>query len=214
MPQRKKLSGLRKLAVVAGVAAGLAAAGHLGIKARVNSLNQGIVEMNNQRSALVAKEVPVELHYGRALRGKLRSIIYNPNEAGRCAAYTSRAAQLFFGKNYVSADAWNMPKANRVVFQVPFDRKALSGGISRQRLAGLIESRTITPGTIIGVFYPQSPNNRADRQFTHMMIYAGDNVFWHNFLGPKAVSLEEIYSAKDKAGNRMFFPVSVIEPAR
>jgi hypothetical protein len=45
------------------------------------------------------------------------------------------------------------------------------------------------------------------------MIYSGNRVFWHNFFGPNSISVDEIFSVVDKkAGERMFFPVVVIEP--
>jgi hypothetical protein len=83
--------------------------------------------------------------------------------------------------------------------------------LAKEKLAAMIRQGKISPGTIIGVFYTASLNNRPGRPFTHMMVYAGNNLFWHNFFGPKTISLEEIYSTAKK-GKRIFYPVMVCEP--
>jgi hypothetical protein len=104
---------------------------HLGLKAKVNSLNKAINARNAARSVVVAPEVPVELRYGRALKGHVRSILYNANMSGQCSGYVVRLAENLFGKKYVNADAWDLPKANKVVSQRPFDHKNFSGGFSK-----------------------------------------------------------------------------------
>lgn len=141
-----------------------------------------------------------------------RHSVFNPNKAGNCSAYATRIAETFFGKSFVRADAWELGLRNRIVSKAAFDRKTRKGGFSKQRLAGLIKSKKITPGTIIGVFYPNSVHNKPGRAFTHVMVFVGKNTFWHNYSGPKKISLDEIFSVVNKKGERLFFPVQLIEP--
>ena len=206
-----KHSAIGKAIVAGGIAAALAAGTHLGLKAHVDRLNVVVAAENASPAVGAAPYAPVELTYRGLLRGQFRQVVFNPNKPGNSSGYAGMAAKRF-GKNYVLADAWDMPLKNRVVARSVVDRAKLSGGFSRAGFEKMISDGTISPGTIIGVYCPGSPNNRPGRQFTHMMVFAGKGVFWHNSRGPKVISLGEIFSSVNNKGQREFLPVSVIAP--
>lgn len=208
---KKRFSRLKKVAAAAVLAASIAGVGHLGLRAHVADLNAEIAARNAARPAADAKEVPVELNYRKLLRGRVRSVVNNPNTPGNCSGYAGRVA-LLFGKRFVISDAWDMPKRNRVVARAGFDRGALEGGFSQGELEKMIREGKISKGTIIGIYYPDSPNNRPERPFTHMLVFVGDSNFWHNLHGPNSITVAELFSTTSKNGGRAFFPVVALEP--
>lgn len=207
-----KRSWAKKAIVAAGITVALAAGTHFGLKAHVGRLNAEIAASNAARSATAAKEFPLDLSYRKLSRGKFFDVINNPNKPGNCSGYSLRVAAMF-GKKFVFADAWDMGKKNRVVAQSVVDRAKRRGGFSKADFEKMISEGKISLGTIIGVYYPDSSNNRWDRGFTHMMVFVGKDQFWHNFRGPNAISLEEIFFSVNSKGQRKFLPVVVIEPA-
>lgn len=210
------LRGLRKSAIACGVFIALAGGTHFAAKAYVRLINAGIAAQNraSARVITVAKKVPIELRYGRLRRGQ--NPVFNPNAPGMCSAYATRVAEKLFGWRYVKAPAWDLPAKNRVVYRAGAYSATKRVAFSKKKFRELLREGKITKGTIIGVFFTKSRHNRADRPFTHTMVYVGmqgnKHIFWHNFGGPKAISLDEIYSAVDKQGNRIFYPVMVINP--
>ncbi len=214
--QRKGHSFAKRAVIAGSIVAALAAGSHAGLGARVNKLNAEIALRNAARPTAIAKEFPVDLSYGKIFRGKFSSVINNPNKPGNCSGYSLRVAARF-GKTFVFADAWDMGKKNSVVARAIFDRKKIAGGFSKEDFSKMLRNGTVSKGTIVGVFYRDSKNNLPNREFTHIVVYAGKDsvgkdIFWHNFHGPNSLSLEELFSAKNKSGERIFFPLAVIEP--
>ncbi|MFA4855385.1 MAG: hypothetical protein WC634_02225 [archaeon] len=209
---RQKHPTIRKAIVAGGIAITLASGTHLGLKAHVDRLNVEVAAENASPVVGAAPYVPVKLAYHRLLQGQVQQVVFNPNKPGNSSGYAVMAAKRF-GKNYALADAWDLPLKNRVVASSVVDRAKCSGGFSKDSFEKMISDGTISPGTIIGVYCPDSKNNRPGKQFTHMLVFAGKGVFWHNnSRGPKVISLEEIFSSMNNKGQREFLPVSVIAP--
>ncbi|MFH1588322.1 MAG: hypothetical protein ABIA76_03235 [Candidatus Diapherotrites archaeon] len=152
--------------------------------------------------------VPVELRLKRIPK----NVFYDPNRPSRCLAYSCSVAKSF-GLNYSrSGAAWDFSKSNKVVFVSSFDRNNYCGEIQKEKLSEMIAKGKVVPGTIIGIFYSESKHNKPDRQFTHTMVYMGNNLFRHNFFGPNEISLNQIYSMSGNEGKRIFYPVMVLIP--
>jgi hypothetical protein len=173
-------------------------------------LNRGITRKNEELARdKKATHAPIEKRKIQSVGGIFKvGVVYNPNRPGRCAAYATRIAANNFGKKYVRANAWELPQKNRVTFETKLEK----GGISADGLRVLIGRKAITPGTIIGVYNRASPSNRPDRAFTHVLVYVGEETFWHNWGGPRKITIDKLFSIKVHRGERQFVPLVVIEP--
>jgi hypothetical protein len=135
------------------------------------------------------------------------SLFYDPNVSGRCSAYATRIAQKF-KESYVKGDAWDLAAKNHLVYEVLKEQ----GGISKGNLRGMMREGVIRPGTILGIYVAGSPNNKPGRNYSHVIVYIGENVFWHNYGGPSIVTFKELFKVKD--GKREFIPIAVIHPKK
>lgn len=181
---------------------------------QVLARNQAIARANKERKA---KKEPYHafvegtkwnnwMHvYRKSFRQ--RKGIFNPNTPGNCSAYATRIAESF-GKRFVFANAWDLAAKNVLVYEV----KKEEGGISRRTLGNMIRLNKITPGTVIGIYCIDSQNNRPDRKYTHVAVYRGNGIFWHNYEGPNVLTFKQLFNAKTADGQREFIPVAVIEP--
>lgn len=161
-------------------------------------------------------KLELELSQRQLLKFNREKAVYNPNQKGHCAGYARRIAEKYFNKKYRSADAWEFAKANRITFRRRFAGQSEASGISKGEMLFLIRKGIITPGTIIGARYPKSIEQllHPEREFTHILIYAGDKIFWHVWDKdtPVKISVEKIYTSKIK--DRVIYPLVVIEPAK
>lgn len=128
----------------------------------------------------------------------------NANYPGYCAAYAKDIARQVSKKRYPLGNAWDLPKRTRVTASLDFHKT--KKGFEQKEIEKMISTNTLTPGTIMGLYYPQSPNNRTNRQFTHVMVYLGEKRFAGNVKGPEIKTLEQIYKEKK------MFPVCIMEP--
>ncbi|MFA6064395.1 MAG: hypothetical protein WCW44_05185 [archaeon] len=183
-------------------------------KTRTEEVNSRIKSINRRlanRDLTKARFTLVEPYHPQSLGHlKRNGLLFNPNKGGNCSGYATRIATAVFGKQYTRGAAWELAALNEVSYRKP--KNAIE--ISKQRLLRLIRKNVIRPGTIIGIYYPNSPQNIKGRENTHVMTYAGEGQFWHNYGGPRAISIDSIYSKTNKEGERVFFPVIVINPKR
>ncbi|MDD3086138.1 MAG: hypothetical protein PHD80_03500 [Candidatus ainarchaeum sp.] len=185
----------------------------------IGRIQTRLINSKIKRTNAKNKKKGVELVYAQAeqlpVKNIFRSIknglVLNPNKPEYCAAYATRIAKQLFKKEFVRAHAWELAYKNRVTYESRFNPKTLKGELTKRQLNLFIEREVIKPGTILGVYYPQSGYNHTQRRVTHAMLYIGEGKFWHNFYGPKIIALQEIYSTKEK-GKRVLYPVQIIEP--
>lgn len=183
-------------------------------KIQTNLTNSKIKRINNKN-----KKKGIKLIYAQAEQKPVKSVLkaiknglmLNPNKPEYCAAYATRIAKQLFNKEYIRAHAWELSLKNKLIYESKFNPTTLKGELLKRQLRIFIKRRIIKPGTIIGVYYPESGHNHTQRKVTHAMLYVGEEKFWHNYYGPKIITLKEIYTAKEK-GKRVLYPVQVIEP--
>jgi len=177
------------------------------VNPRIKAINRKLANraIDKARFALLEPYHPTSItHF------KNNGLLFNPNKGGNCSAYVTRIAKATFGKQYAKGAAWELAALNEVSYRKPKNAKE----ITKARLERLIRKQIIKPGTIVGVHYPHSELNRAGREITHVMVYAGEGQFWHNFGGPRAITLDSIYAKTNEEGKRLFFPVIVINPKK
>ena len=182
-------------------------------KMRTKQVNKKIRKINarNKKKGVELVYAQAEQRQAKRIKQALKNgLVLNPNKAEYCSAYATRIAKQIFQKEYVKAHAWELAQKNKLVYESKFNPKTLKGEVSERLLRTLIKKRIIKPGTILGVYYPESGHNQTQRKVTHAMLYVGEGKFWHNFYGPKVVTLGEIYTTKEK-GKRVLYPVQVIE---
>jgi uncharacterized SAM-binding protein YcdF (DUF218 family) len=107
--------------------------------------------------------------YSRVLDGDLSRLlpplIEGWSEPSNCSGYATRAAQALFEHlpRYVRANAWQLRDRNIVTYENPNpDAEPLPSSLSRH----------VRPGNLIGIFMPNSPYNRDDRRYTHVVLAA------------------------------------------
>lgn len=139
-----------------------------------------------------------------------RGFAINPNQGGKCSAYATRIAEQKFGRKYTYAPAWKLANENRLVVESRFDPQTQRGEIGPNQLKSLIRRGILKPGMLLGIYYPESKHNKVQRRVTHIMVYAGDETFWHNYGGINKIKLQQIYFEKEE-GKRVLYPIQVIE---
>lgn len=120
-----------------------------------------------------------------------------------CSMFAREAAELLFGHEYAPADAWELGKANRQVWQK----------------AGREGFKDTEPGNMLGIYVSNSPHNRLGVPYTHVALYLGDGYILHNLGGnirhekvkdliseykPKGVEIEvrAVIAPKQRTGDR------------
>ncbi len=139
-----------------------------------------------------------------------RGFAINPNQSGNCSAYATRVTEKFFGRKYEYAPAWKLASKNKLVVESHFDPQTQRGEIGPSQLRSLIKRGILKPGMMLGLYYPESKHNKIQRKVTHIMIYTGDETFWHNYGGINSIKLLQIYFEKEE-GKRALYPVQVID---
>lgn len=180
-------------------------------KAQAKVTNQIIDKLNERRT----KKGKAYLMHAEAAIPSIKTLFtrgfaINPNKGGYCSAYATRVAKELFKKEYEYAPAWKLASKNKLVIDSHFDVSTQRGEIGPSQLHSLIKREILKPGMLLGVFFPESRHNQVQRRVTHMMIYMGDNMFWHNYGGINKISLTRIYTEKEK-GKRIFYPVQIID---
>ena len=84
-----------------------------------------------------------------------------PND--HCTRYARLCADFIYGLDFPIADAWQM-RNERDVFSVPANNTTFHS---------LVQSKTITPGMLVGIHWKDSDNCASDRKYTHMSLYLG-----------------------------------------
>jgi len=139
-----------------------------------------------------------------------RGFAINPNQSGNCSAYATRVAEKMFGRKYEYAPAWKLASKNKLIYESRFDPQTQRGEIGPNILKSIIKRGILKPGMMLGLYYPESKHNKVQRRVTHIMVYAGDETFWHNYGGINKIKLLQIYFEKEE-GKRVLYPVQVIE---
>jgi len=183
-------------------------------KTRTEEINPRIKNINLRlanRSFDKARFALVESYHPQSISHFRRNgLVFNPNKGGNCCGYATRIAGSVFGAQYTKGAAWELAALNEVSYRKPKNATE----ITKQKLLRLIRKKVIKPGTILGIHYPKSDQNRRGREITHVMVYAGEGYFWHNYDGPRAISIESIYSKANEEGEKLFHPVIVINPKK
>ncbi|PIN90220.1 hypothetical protein COU60_01920 [Candidatus Pacearchaeota archaeon CG10_big_fil_rev_8_21_14_0_10_34_76] len=91
---------------------------------------------------------------------------------GWCAGYARRVANNLFGRNYEPNSAWN--------FRYEYESIPIEG---LRDLRSKFKNKILTPGDLIGLYYPDSELNGVQRDkrgristYTHMAVFLGENV--------------------------------------
>lgn len=216
---------VKKYLGVGAVVGGLIGAPVVGYKAvelgkEYRRVSAPIVQKNSSRSSEEAPYVNPSIRFGGFLNPRntnfldSKKAVFDSNVGGNCSAYAVRIAKKYFNKNFVKADAWDLMKKNKATFFKPVNLNEKKFGLTKKNIELLIEKKEITPGSIIGVYFPQSTFLVESRPFTHVIVYVGkingEHVFWHNFGGPRKITLEELFG--EVGGKRVFYPTVVINP--
>jgi hypothetical protein len=181
-------------------------------KFQAKTINKAVDRLNPRRK--LRGKAPL-MHAEPALPSSIKELFtrgfaINPNQGGKCSAYATRVAKDVFGKQYVYAPAWKLASENKLVFESKFDPQTLRGEIAPNELREMIKSEKLKPGMMLGLFYPESKHNHVQRRVTHIMVYAGDGTFWHNYGGIRKTGFLQIYYEKEE-GKRVLYPVQVID---
>lgn len=180
-------------------------------KAQANVTNKIIDELNVKRK----EQKRALLMHAEVSAPSLKSILtrgfaLNPNRAGHSSEYVTKVAKSMFGKQYELAPEWKLASKNKLVVDSHFDINNHRGEIGPSQLRSLIKRGILKPGMLLGIFYPENRRKNVPRKVTHILIYIGEETFWHNYGGINKISLTQVYNEKEE-GKRVFYPVQVID---
>ena len=139
-----------------------------------------------------------------------RGFAINPNRNGDSSRYVTQVAKEKFGKHYEIAPDWKLASKNKLVYESRFDTSTHRGEIGPGQLRSLIKKGKLKPGMVLGLFSPENRKDKVLRKTTHVLIYMGEETFWHNYGGINKINLTQIYNEKEN-GKRVFYPVSIID---
>jgi hypothetical protein len=93
-----------------------------------------------------------------------------------CARYARLTSKLLFDKAFPIADAWNMRKQPGIIV-----KKANSSLFSSKYYR-----EKVLPGTMVGIYTPDSRHNEEERPYTHISLYLGEQnsqaIFLEQFI--------------------------------
>ncbi|HZX20128.1 MAG TPA: hypothetical protein VFF13_03890 [archaeon] len=133
----------------------------------------------------------------KALSDRVLEALHIPEASGKnqCAKYTRIAAERVFGLHYYPADANEVGKKNKIVWDISRKEKIPS----------------IKPGQILGIYLPKSPFLDKGWRFTHTALVVGrqgsEYIIAHNIGGKLLIEL--LSSAISENNGRV---MQVVEP--
>ena len=165
-------------------------------------LDLGMEERGEERISNVGSSYDQE-EINKIISGKVNLTtypkVYEDPSVPKCALYTTLEAKKLFGKVYSENDAWCREILDKIIWN--FSSRNLN---NNEVLREIINNETLTPGMIVGVYYPYSTYNPGNEdnlggskkcfneevyvRYTHNLLYlgkdsSGEPVFAESFYG-------------------------------